>query len=129
MELLESLDTLLLDCDGVLWRGNELLPHIADTLDALAAQHKRVFFLTNNASKSRREYVAKFTKLGIHNVTPDRIISSAYAAGAYFAALPPERRGKVLVLGAPGLAEELRDAGGCLLQSSTNHVLLHHSQA
>jgi 4-nitrophenyl phosphatase len=110
-KLIDSLDTLLLDCDGVLWRGNELLPHVVETLNALRQRNKRVLFVTNNASKSRREYVAKFAKLGMHNVTPDDIISSAYAAGAYLAAFPPAQRGKVLVLGAPGLAEELRNAG------------------
>lgn len=110
-QLVHSLDTFLLDCDGVLWRGNHLLPHIVETLDTLKQLHKRVLFVTNNASKSRREYVAKFTKLGIPNVKPDDIVSSAYAAAAYFAALSPAQRGKVLVLGATGLAEELRDAG------------------
>ncbi len=107
----ESIDTFLLDCDGVLWRGSQLLPNIAETIQQFRMATKRIFFVTNNASKSRREYVAKFTQLGIQDVIRDEIISSAYAAAAYFASLPMPPSGRVLVLGAPGLVEELRDAG------------------
>ena len=47
----ESTDNFLLDCDGVLWRGTEGVPGVAATVDALRAAGKRVFFVSNNASK------------------------------------------------------------------------------
>lgn len=35
LQLLDTIDHLVLDCDGVLWRGSELLPDIAEVLDLI----------------------------------------------------------------------------------------------
>lgn len=63
--LLDRYDNFLFDCDGVLWRGSELLPDADKALDLLRSLGKRVFFVTNNSSKSRAQYLDKFKKLGI----------------------------------------------------------------
>jgi hypothetical protein len=51
--------------DGVLWRGQDLIPNAVEALHAFRAAGKRLLFVTNNSSKSRQEYVAKFQSLGI----------------------------------------------------------------
>lgn len=56
---MEGVDTFILDCDGVLWRGSEPLPGASEAVAALQRAGKRVLFVTNNASKSRRQYVSK----------------------------------------------------------------------
>jgi HAD superfamily hydrolase (TIGR01450 family) len=61
----DQVDVFLLDCDGVLWRGNELIPGVRETLQMLRNKGKRIFFITNNASKSRKNYQKKFQTLGI----------------------------------------------------------------
>ncbi len=46
--LLNQIDQFFLDCDGVLWRGHELIPHVAETLDMLKKMVKKIvanFFL------------------------------------------------------------------------------------
>lgn len=107
--LTKDIDTVILDCDGVLWRGAEVIPgtqevclplpqagrhfpklHAAlcdaasvkahmpsagtstldlhpqcQALEKLRKLDKRVLFLTNNASKSRKAYQQKFASLGI----------------------------------------------------------------
>jgi len=77
--LLDSVDTFLLDCDGVIYHGPEVVEGVKEVLtmfrDAgmsplllitwLIQVGKRVIFVTNNASKSRRMYKTTFDKLGI----------------------------------------------------------------
>lgn len=81
--------------------------------------------MTNNSTKSRRAYAAKFTTLSIP-VTPDEIFGSAYSAAVYIARILPSHRGpatpthpvlpsptqtKVFVLGMAGIEEELAAEG------------------
>ena len=62
---LAHLKTFIFDCDGVLWRGNEKLPHVANFMKLLRAENKNVFFVTNNSTKTRSQYVSKF---GRHDI-------------------------------------------------------------
>ncbi|KAI6112387.1 HAD-like domain-containing protein [Pisolithus croceorrhizus] len=72
---------------------------------------KRLLFVTNNATKSRRSYKTKFDQLGIE-AHVDEIYGSAYAAAVYISSvmkLPKDK--KVYVIGMSGLEEELRNEG------------------
>lgn len=64
-DFVSSIDIFLLDCDGVLWRGNEVIPQVRETLKLLRSKRKIIFFITNNASKSRKNYQKKFQSLDI----------------------------------------------------------------
>jgi len=105
----DKYDAFLFDCDGVLWRGAELLPGSARTLALLRARGKRVFFVTNNSSKSRAEYVNKFTKLKIP-VDVSEIIPSSWAAAEYLRVERPDVK-KAFVIGCQGLVDELALVG------------------
>lgn len=52
-ELLDTVDVFIFDCDGVIWRGDSLIEGIPETLDKLRKANKRMFFVTNNSTKSR----------------------------------------------------------------------------
>jgi phosphoglycolate phosphatase len=106
--LLAQIDTLVLDCDGVLWRGTDLLAHARAALAHFRAQGKRLLFLTNNASKSRRQYVSKFASLGIE-AAPHEIVAASYCAAAYLQSIG--FRGKVLLVSDSGVSDELDQAG------------------
>lgn len=111
-EFLDNHDTFLFDCDGVLWRGNEPIPHSTDTLKLLRAHGKQVIFVTNNSTKSRKQYVNKFKKLGI-DADYEEIFGSAYSSAVYLDQLGSfdKKEKKVLVIGEAGLEEELHEAG------------------
>ncbi|KAJ3502444.1 hypothetical protein NLJ89_g8888 [Agrocybe chaxingu] len=109
--LLDSYDTWLFDCDGVLWRGDHLIDGVVEVLDILRRRNKKVVFVTNNATKSRKSYKTKFDQLGVE-AHVDEIYGSAYAAAVYLSSviqLPKTK--KVFVIGMGGLEEELRDEG------------------
>ncbi|ORY05236.1 2-phosphoglycolate phosphatase [Basidiobolus meristosporus CBS 931.73] len=108
---IDRYDTFLFDCDGVLWQGKHALEGIRETLDLLRSRGKRLFFVTNNSTKSRDEYAAKFKSLGL-TATRDEIFSSAYASAYYIKnilKLPADK--KVYAFGEGGLRTELEAEG------------------
>lgn len=38
----------IFDCDGVIWRGDCVIPGVPETLAFLRSQGKQLFFVTNN---------------------------------------------------------------------------------
>uniref|UniRef100_A0A0G4HDR1 Phosphoglycolate phosphatase n=1 Tax=Chromera velia CCMP2878 TaxID=1169474 RepID=A0A0G4HDR1_9ALVE len=106
-EFLKGIDVIVFDCDGVIWRGDSVIPGIPDVLDKLRALGKRLFFVTNNSTKSRKGYKKKFTDLGL-DVQDEEIFSSSFAAAAYFEQTKFKETGKkVYVVGETGIEEEL----------------------
>jgi hypothetical protein len=90
-ELLSKTDVFIFDCDGVIWydinslfskhcfmmyfeciyrKGDSVIAGVPSVLDKLRALNKRIFFVTNNSTKSRKGYLKKFTSLGL-NIAPE----------------------------------------------------------
>ncbi|CAH1439486.1 unnamed protein product [Lactuca virosa] len=109
-ELLDSVDAFLLDCDGVIWKGDTLIDGVPETLEMLRSKGKKLVFVTNNSMKSRKQYAHKFQSLGIP-VTEEEIFSSSFAAAMYLKVneFPPQKN--VYVIGGEGILEELKLAG------------------
>jgi len=106
-DLLASTDVFIFDCDGVIWRGDSLIDGIPETLQKLRAAGKKMFFVTNNSTKSRAGYKKKFDSLGL-DVPSEEIFSSSFAAAAYLEQTKFKESGKkVFVIGEVGIGEEL----------------------
>ncbi|XP_067830190.1 pyridoxal phosphate phosphatase isoform X2 [Heptranchias perlo] len=108
-ELLAAVDSFLFDCDGVMWDGARAIGGAAEVVSALKARGKRVYFVSNNCTRSREMYLRKFEALGFQ-VQRDEVFGTAHCCALYLrdtAGL----RGKVYVLGSEGLCSELRSAG------------------
>ena len=103
---------LLVDLDGVVYRGAQPVPGVAELLRKRAAAGDRVIYVTNNSRSHRDEYEARLRKMGVP-VAPNgeqSIVTAARAAAVLLAdSNPPPRL--AMVLGGPGLARELRDVG------------------
>src|SRR5258705_12671524 len=100
---------LLVDLDGVLYRGAEPVPGVAAVLAARAAQGDDVVYVTNNSMWYRAEYVERIAAMGAP-VSADRIVSSPRATALYLRDHEPGIR-HVLTVGASGMDRELEDAG------------------
>lgn len=106
-DLLPGVDVFIFDCDGVIWRGDSVIDGIPETLAKLRALGKKMFFVTNNSTKSRAGYKKKFDSLGL-NVPAEEIFSSSFAAAAYLEQTKFKESGKkVYVVGEVGIQEEL----------------------
>ena len=99
----------IFDMDGVLYRGNVVMPHARETLDRLRAAGWQVFFATNNSTSSRADYVKRLTRLQLGG-DQEHIITSAYATAHYLERLEPAPK-DVFVVGADGLRNEIRAVG------------------
>ncbi|KAK4123704.1 2-phosphoglycolate phosphatase [Parathielavia appendiculata] len=99
----------LLDCDGVIWTGDHVFEGVPETLELLRSRGKKVVFVTNNSTKSREEYLKKFTTLGIPS-NVEEIFGSAYSSAIYISRILelPAPKNKVFVLGEAGIENELR---------------------
>ncbi|XP_078670202.1 glycerol-3-phosphate phosphatase-like [Branchiostoma floridae x Branchiostoma belcheri] len=104
-QLLSNIDTVLTDCDGVLWQGTEALPGAAKTIAKLREMGKRIFFVTNNSTKSRLSYVEKLKNLGFE-ANEEEVYGTAYIAALYLKNIA-KVTGKVYMVGNKEMAKEL----------------------
>lgn len=100
---------LIFDLDGVIYRGDTPVPGAIPTLHHLTAAGHRLFFLTNNSTRSRRDYAGKLARMGFP-ATPEQVMTSAYATGLYLRRQGAEGK-RVFIIGEHGLAEEMTLAG------------------
>jgi glycerol 3-phosphatase-2 len=100
---------LLIDLDGVVYRGADPIQGVAAVLADRAARGDDIVYVTNNSMHYRADYVTRLTEMGAP-VSADRVVSSARATALYLRDEAPEIR-RVLVVGAGGLERELRDVG------------------
>ncbi|KAM5153092.1 glycerol-3-phosphate phosphatase [Mantella aurantiaca] len=106
---LASVDTVLFDCDGVLWRGDEAVPGAPELVNELKRSGKRVFYLTNNSTKTRAMYSDKLGRLGF-SAEPGEVFGTAYCTALYLRDMA-RLRGKVYLIGGGALSQELEAAG------------------
>jgi 4-nitrophenyl phosphatase len=99
----------IFDMDGVLYRGNVVMPYARETLARLRAAGWQVFFATNNSTASRAEYVTRLTSLGLGG-DEAHVVTSACATAHYLERLDPKPK-DVFVVGANGLRDEIGAVG------------------
>lgn len=113
MTLAEQFDGFLVDLDGVVWEGRELIPGSVDALEELLDLGKAVVFVTNNSVRAPGAYAARLREAGVP-VEDGHVIT----AGASTARLAAERVGAgkaAFVIGAPGFKELVEEAGLAVL--------------
>ena len=119
MHRLKDKETFLLDMDGTIFLGNELIDGALDFLKTIKEKGKRYIFLTNNSSKNKLSYVEKLGKLGIHADKED-IFTSGEATTRY---LKRKKEGaRIYLLGTPALGEEFEMEGFQLVKERHQEV-------
>ncbi|HEX5950738.1 MAG TPA: HAD-IIA family hydrolase [Actinomycetota bacterium] len=105
--LAERYDALLLDLDGVLFRGAETVPGGPETLAILRADGHHIAFVTNNSARTPEQVAEKLAGHG-YEAHPDEVVTSALAT----ADLLRERgAAEAYVVGEEGIRRALADAG------------------
>ncbi len=100
---------LLVDLDGVVYRGADPVPGVAAVLSERVALGDDVVYVTNNSMHYRADYVTRLAAMGAP-ITADTVVSSARATALHLVTHETGIR-RVLVVGAGGLERELRDVG------------------
>lgn len=118
---LTGLRHFLLDMDGTVYLGPNLLEGAAEFVDYLKSSGRRFLFFTNNSSHDADEYRVKLDGLGIR-VRRNDILTSGEATIRYLLTQTPHRR--VYVVGMPSFEEEARAAGLELTDNRPDAVVL-----
>jgi glycerol-1-phosphatase len=114
MALADQFDGFLVDLDGVVWVGREMVPGSAEALGELIGAGKEVVFVTNNPGKPAAAYAERLREAGVP-VGDDRVVT----AGEATARLAAERAGRgatAFAIGAPAFHETAAAAGLELLE-------------
>jgi len=111
---LDHIKYYLLDMDGTIYLGNEMIDGALEFLDLLEKREKNFLFLTNNSSKNRYAYQERLKGFGCH-VEPDKIFTSGEATTLYLKEKAPESN--VFLLGTKYLEEEFEESGFNLVRN------------
>ncbi len=108
-------DALLLDLDGVVYKGENAIPHAVESINR-AGETLRVGYITNNASRTDASVAEHLSSLGLR-VTAADVVTSPQAAVRVLATLV-EPGARILVVGGDGLVSEVENAGFVVTRSA-----------
>src|SRR5258708_5087908 len=111
----------LIDMDGVVYRGNELIPGADRFVSTLRARDIPFLFLTNNSQRTRRDVVAKLAPMGIE-VEEEHIFTCAMATARFLAQQKPG--GTAFVIGEGGLLNALHQNGYAIVDHAPDYVVV-----
>ena len=111
----------LIDMDGVLVRGSQLIPGANAFIARLQEQGAKFLVLTNNSLSTPRDLHARLQRIGLE-VPPNAIYTSALATAQFLHTQCPG--GSAYVIGEAGLTTALHDIGYIITDQSPEYVVL-----
>ncbi len=108
----QTIRGLILDMDGVLWRGSKPLGDLPTIFRRINEKNLRAILATNNATASADQYLERMRSYGVM-LEPWQVINSSQATALYVSRrFPPGS--PLYVIGEEGLVNDLREAGFCM---------------
>jgi 4-nitrophenyl phosphatase len=102
-----SIRALILDMDGVLWRGDAPIGDLPRLFDRIRARGLKFVFATNNGTKTPEEYQQKLARLGVQ-VDASQVLTSALGVAHLLAKTYPPGT-KVFLIGGNGVRVALME--------------------
>lgn len=121
MQRLKDINLFLFDMDGTLYLGDMLYPFTKELLSTIKEQGKSYMYMTNNSSKSVKDYIKKLNRLGIE-ATEEEFITSSQATSYMLKKKYPNE--KIYVCGTQSLKNELISEGFSLTESVDDTTLI-----
>jgi 4-nitrophenyl phosphatase len=121
-DILPGLRHLIIDMDGVLYRGDETIPGTREFVRFLRQQGIGFVMATNNATRTPRQFVDKLARMDVA-VDVDEVLTSSLATAGYLAGIAPPGT-RVFVIGEDGLRTALYDAGFQLVERGAEYVVV-----
>ena len=120
LEALRSKKNFICDMDGVIYHGNELIPHVKEFIAWLESNNKSYLFLTNGSGRSPRELAQKLGRMGL-SVGEEHFYTSAQATASFLQSQCPN--GSAYVIGEPGLTYAMYEAGFSMNDINPDYVV------
>lgn len=117
---LDGIEAVFLDLDGTLYLGDELIEGVPDFLTRLETAGIRRFFLSNNSSRSVKQYVEKLHGLSIHAKSEDVMLSTH----DLLAWLDTKGVTQSYLVGTEGMRDMLEEAGVSTDSTEPQYIVL-----
>lgn len=125
MQINSSLNTikaLILDMDGVLWRGNSPIGNLEQVFRSISSSGLKFILATNNSTLNAEKYIEKLRNFGVI-LSPKQIVNSSIATAYYLEKLSPGG-GEVFIIGEAGLIEDLEKKGFFYSENEPQYVVV-----
>ena len=100
-----NIKALILDMDGVLWKGDAPIGDLPTIFGRIADLGLKVVFATNNGTRSPQQYVERMAGYGV-KIQPEQVVTSSLCVAHLLAQKFPQR-GALFAIGEQGLMEAL----------------------
>jgi 4-nitrophenyl phosphatase len=127
MPTLTNITHLIIDMDGVLYRGDQPMPCLLEFFAFLRKRAIRFMLATNNSTRTSQEYADKLAGMGVQ-VYPEEILMSGQATARFLARQYP-RGTQVHCFGMPSLKQALTDEGFILADEGVELVVASMDRA
>ncbi len=111
----------VIDMDGVIYLGNELIPGAREFIERLVRGGHRFLFLTNSSNLTPLELKRKLARMGIE-VEESCFFTSAMATADFLHSQRPY--GRAYIIGGEGLATALKAVGYTLTDERPDYVVV-----
>src|SRR3989440_5799378 len=111
----------LIDMDGVIYRGSELIPGADTFIQELKTNDIPFLFLTNNSRRTRRDVATKLQRLGM-DVQEQHVFTCAMATARFLAR--QKASGTAFVIGEGGLLTALHSNGYAIVDKDPDYVVV-----
>lgn len=105
----------LLDMDGTIYEGARLFPYVNEFLEHVEKSGGRYIFITNNSSRSVKDYVVKLSNMGV-KVTEDNFFTSSQATALYLN--EHHKNKKIYCMGTRSMIAEMEKMGVSVTDST-----------
>ena len=116
----------LIDMDGVIYRGGELIPGAAEFIAELQTAEAPFTFLTNNSQRTRRDVATRLQRMGIA-AEERHVFTCAIATARFLAQQLPN--GTAYVIGEGGLLQALHANGYSIVDHGPDYVVVGEGRA
>jgi NagD protein len=116
----------LIDMDGVIYRGSELIDGARKFVDSLREADIPFLFLTNNSRRTRRDVATNLVRLGIE-AEERHVFTCAMATARFLADQKPG--GTAYVIGEGGLLNALHANGYSIVDHDPDYVVVGEGRA
>lgn len=109
MMVLDRTKTYLIDLDGTMYRGNQVIAEAVTFIQLLQKHHISYVFVTNNATRTRKQNLEHMVRLGFNGIKEKDFFTSATAAVSYMKKHSDAHY--VYAIGEKGLYEAILEGG------------------
>jgi 4-nitrophenyl phosphatase len=107
--IIEQLDALVLDLDGVIYRGDRTIDGSPEAVRKLREAGKKLLFMTNNSTRHEADVIKKLADHGVVASEPEILTSARVTTDVLISRGLSDRR--VLLVGGHGIRSALEGAG------------------